>query len=51
VETILSDRKTGLPDNSIDIILLYDTFHGLSEPNMVLEELCKVLKPKQKAVL
>jgi len=46
VETILSDRKTGLPDNSIDIVFLYDTFHGLSEPNIVLEELYRVLKPK-----
>jgi len=45
VETILSDRKTGLPDNSINIVLLYDTFHGLSEPNIVLEELYRVLKP------
>jgi len=45
VETILSDRKTGLPDDSIDVVLLYDTFHDLSDPNMVLEELHRVLKP------
>lgn len=45
VETILSDRKTGLPDDSIDAVLLYDTFHDLSDPNMVLEELHRVLKP------
>lgn len=45
VETILSTRKTGLPDDSIDVILLYDTFHDLSEPNMVLEELHRVSKP------
>jgi ubiquinone/menaquinone biosynthesis C-methylase UbiE len=44
VETILSDRKTGLPDDSIDVILLYDAFHHLPDPNGVLEELCRLLK-------
>jgi len=44
VETILSDRKTGLPDESIDVVLLYYTFHGLVDPNGVLEELNRVLK-------
>ncbi|TET68255.1 MAG: class I SAM-dependent methyltransferase [Candidatus Aminicenantes bacterium] len=46
VETIRSDCKTGLPDNSIDVVLLYDTFHDLSHPNRVLKELHRVLKPK-----
>ena len=45
VETILSDCETGLPDNSVDVILLYDTFHALSDPNGVLAELHRVLKP------
>jgi ubiquinone/menaquinone biosynthesis C-methylase UbiE len=45
VETILSDCKTGLPDSSIDVVLLYDTFHALSEPVKVLAELHRVLKP------
>ena len=45
METILSDCKTGLPDNSIDVVLLYDIFHELSEPDRVLEELHRVLKP------
>ena len=45
VETIYSDCKTGLPDESIDVVLLYDTFHGLSKPNEVLDELYRVLKP------
>jgi len=44
VETILSDCKTGLPDNSIDVVLLYDIFHGLKDPDGVLEELHRVLK-------
>ncbi len=44
VETILSDCKTGLPDDSMDVVLLYDTLHLLSEPDRVLEELHRVLK-------
>ncbi len=44
VETILSDCKTGLPDDSVDVVLLYDTFHILSEPDRVLEELHRILK-------
>ena len=45
VETILSDCKTGLPDNSVDVVLLYDTLHTLSDPDGVLKELHRVLKP------
>jgi len=45
VETICSDCKTGLQDNSVDVVLLYDTFHDLGNPSEVLEELYRVLKP------
>ena len=45
METICSDCNTGLPDNSVDVVLLYDTLHSLSDPNGVLEELRRVLKP------
>jgi ubiquinone/menaquinone biosynthesis C-methylase UbiE len=45
VETILSDCQTGLPDNSLDAVLLYDAFHHLSDPDIVLKELYRVLKP------
>jgi ubiquinone/menaquinone biosynthesis C-methylase UbiE len=45
VETIISDRKTALPDDSIDVVLLYDVFHDLTDPNGMLEELHRVLKP------
>jgi ubiquinone/menaquinone biosynthesis C-methylase UbiE len=45
VETILSDCQAGLPDNSLDAVLLYDIFHHLSDPDMVLRELHRVLKP------
>jgi ubiquinone/menaquinone biosynthesis C-methylase UbiE len=44
VETILSDKKTGLADESIDVALLYDVFHDLTDPEGVLEELHRVLK-------
>ena len=46
IETIHSDCATGLPDNSIDVVLLYDTLHKLSKPDEVLAELHRVLKPK-----
>lgn len=44
VGTICSDCQTGLPDQSVDVVLLYDIFHGLSEPHAVLAELHRVLK-------
>lgn len=46
VETIQSDCKTGLQDNSIDIVLCYDTLHELHDPEAVLEKLHRVLKPE-----
>lgn len=45
IETILSDCATGLPDESIDVVLLYDILHKLSKPDEVLAELHRVLKP------
>lgn len=45
VETILSDRDTGLPDGSIDVALLYDIYHDLPYPTTILTELHRVLKP------
>ncbi len=45
VETICSDCKTGLSDSSLDAVLLYDIFHKLSDPNGVLKEIQRVLKP------
>jgi len=44
VETIHSDCRTGLPDSSVDVVLLYDVFHGLSKPQAILAELHRVLK-------
>jgi ubiquinone/menaquinone biosynthesis C-methylase UbiE len=45
VVTILSDCSTGLSDDSVDVVLLYDTFHDLADQMAVLEELHRVLKP------
>jgi ubiquinone/menaquinone biosynthesis C-methylase UbiE len=45
VETILSGCETGLPDSSMDVVLFYDTYHSLGEPETVLAELHRVLKP------
>ena len=45
INPIESDCNTGLPDNRVDVVLLYDTFHDLSQPDDVLQELHRVLKP------
>ncbi len=45
VATICSDCATGLENATIDVVLLYDIFHHLSDPQAVLKELHRVLKP------
>ena len=45
IETICSDCATGLKNSTIDVVLLYDVFHILEEPNEVLAELLRILKP------
>ena len=44
IETILSENKTGLPDECIDIIWMCDAFHEINQKKEVLEELHRVLK-------
>ena len=44
VETILSDCATNLPNESVDLVLLYDVFHDLEDKETVLHELHRVLK-------
>ncbi len=46
IKTILSDCATGLPSNSVDIVLLYYIFNDLKQPEKVLHELYRVLKPQ-----
>lgn len=45
IQTIQSDCATGLENESTDVVLLCDVLHDLSEPDAVLEELHRVLKP------
>ena len=45
IETIESGCNTGLSDNSINVVLLYDIFHDLSRPDAVLQELHRVILP------
>ncbi len=45
IETICSDCATNLESGSLDMVLLYDVFHNLSNPDDVLSELNRVLKP------
>jgi ubiquinone/menaquinone biosynthesis C-methylase UbiE len=45
VETIQSNRETGLPDESLDAVLLYDVLHSVPDKGALLRELHRVLKP------
>lgn len=44
VETIRSNCATGLEGESVDVTLLYDTFHDLMDQGAVMGELHRVLK-------
>jgi len=44
IETILSDRETGLPDECTDVIWMCDVLHEVKERRAVLEELHRVLR-------
>jgi len=45
IDTILSDRDTGLVDESIDVILLYGVLPEIEDKKSLLRELHRVLKP------
>jgi ubiquinone/menaquinone biosynthesis C-methylase UbiE len=45
VHTLESDEKTGLPDSSVDMVLLFDVLHELKNPKKIFQELHRVLKP------
>ena len=44
IETMLSNRQIGLPDECIDVVWMCDVLHELSERRVVLEEVYRVLK-------
>jgi ubiquinone/menaquinone biosynthesis C-methylase UbiE len=46
VETIHSECDTGLPDKSLDVVLLYDIFHFFDDPDRILKEIHRILKPE-----
>ncbi|MDD1778264.1 MAG: class I SAM-dependent methyltransferase [Candidatus Helarchaeota archaeon] len=45
IEAIRTDCQTGLPNNSLDLILMFDVFHQLKNPDSILGELARILKP------
>ncbi len=45
IETIHSNCETGLASNSVDVVLLYHVFNDLKNPDVVLEELHRIIKP------
>ncbi len=45
IATVLSDCATGLGDNSVDVVILYGTFHGVGNRARLLRELHRVWKP------
>ncbi|MBN1305860.1 MAG: class I SAM-dependent methyltransferase [Anaerolineales bacterium] len=45
IKTIYSSRDTGLETGSLDVVLLYDILHSFVEPEAILEELHRILKP------
>jgi ubiquinone/menaquinone biosynthesis C-methylase UbiE len=46
VKTIHTDGPTGLPDQSLDVVLLYDTYHDLNNAEAVLSEIHRILIPE-----
>jgi ubiquinone/menaquinone biosynthesis C-methylase UbiE len=45
IETIQSDCITRLPGGTVDVVLFYYTLHWLTDPDCVLGELHRILKP------
>jgi ubiquinone/menaquinone biosynthesis C-methylase UbiE len=45
VDTILTDQDTKLPNASTDIVLLFRVLHDFKNPDIIIKELDRVLKP------
>jgi ubiquinone/menaquinone biosynthesis C-methylase UbiE len=46
VQTILTDCNTKLSDSSVDIVLLFYVLHDFKNPDAIIKELNRVLKPR-----
>lgn len=46
IRTIRGSSPADIPGEDIDVVLLYDVLHELSDPDAILGELHRVLKPK-----
>lgn len=52
IKTVLgTQHDTGLPANALDYVLLVDVYHELAEPQLMLRNIAKSLKPGGKLVL
>jgi len=45
IHTILTDYETKLPDSSIDVVLLFYVLHDFKNPDSIIRELDRILKP------
>ncbi len=45
IETIQTDCKTGLGNNSVNMVMCFDTFHDVDDKESLLREFHRVLKP------
>lgn len=45
VDTMLTDQETKLPNSSTDIVLLFRVLHDFKNPDIIIKELDRVLKP------
>ncbi len=46
IKTISSDRAAGLADQSMDFVILNDVLHEVDDPDAILSELHRVLRPE-----
>lgn len=45
IRTVLADSPGDLKSGYFDVVILYDIFHGFREPEKILKELRRVIKP------
>ena len=45
IKAVKTDCDTGLESNSVDVVLLFDIYHALGDPEKILEEMRRILKP------